>query len=107
MIFEEKGGDPTKIAFARRRVTSVCGYISEDCPSKDLESWDKSKTESDSAVAKVSLNCTDGTVISSITFASFGNPNGACRSYQQGSCHYPHSLAVVEKVNILSNRNFR
>ncbi|XP_020089136.1 beta-galactosidase 3 isoform X3 [Ananas comosus] len=98
VIFEEKGGDPTKITFARRRVTGVCGYISEDYPSKALESWDKSKTESDSAVAKVSLNCTDGTVISSITFASFGNPYGACRSYQQGSCHYPDSLSVVEKA---------
>ncbi|OAY67949.1 Beta-galactosidase 3 [Ananas comosus] len=98
VIFEEKGGDPTKITFARRRMTGVCGYISEDYPSKDLESWDKSKTESDSAMAKVSLNCTDGTVISLITFASFGNPTGACRSYQQGSCHYPHSLSVVEKA---------
>lgn len=96
VIFEEKGGDPTKITFSRRAVSSVCSVVSEHYPSIDLESWDKSITND--ATAKVQLSCPKGKNISSVKFASLGNPSGTCRSYQKGSCHHPNSLSVVEKV---------
>ncbi|KAJ0960273.1 hypothetical protein J5N97_001888 [Dioscorea zingiberensis] len=97
VIFEEKGGDPTKITFSRRRVTGVCGLISENYPSIDLEGWDKSTKNEDGAKASIHLKCPESTQISSVRFASFGNPSGTCGSYTHGSCHYPHSASVVEK----------
>ncbi|KAM0869000.1 hypothetical protein ACQ4PT_040959 [Festuca glaucescens] len=98
VVFEEHGGDPMKITFSRRVVTSVCSFVSENFPSIDLESWDKSISDDGAVAAKVQLSCPKGKKISSIKFASFGDPSGTCRSYQQGSCHHPSSLSVVEKA---------
>lgn len=99
VVFEEKGGDPTKITFSRRIVTSVCSFVSEHYPTMDSESWDESTAPNSSAAAKVQLSCPEGKNIASVKFASFGNPSGTCRSYQQGSCHHPNSLSIAEKVN--------
>ncbi|KAL6616473.1 hypothetical protein ACP70R_038743 [Stipagrostis hirtigluma subsp. patula] len=98
VVFEEKGGDPTKITFSRRVVTSVCTFVSEHYPSIDLESWDKSTRNDGTAAAKAQLSCPKGKNISSVKFASFGNPSGTCRSYQQGTCHHPNSSSIVEKA---------
>jgi len=101
VVFEEKGGDPTKITFSRRVVSSVCSFVSEHYPSIDVESWDKSTTNDATTAAKVQLSCPKGKNISVVKFASLGNPSGTCRSYQKGSCHHPNSLSVVEKVRFL------
>jgi L-rhamnose isomerase len=98
VVFEEQGGDPTKITFSRRVATSICSFVSENYPSVDLESWDRSVSDDARVAAKVQLSCPKGKKISSIKFASFGDPSGTCRSYKQGRCHHPSSLSVVEKV---------
>lgn len=98
VIFEEKGGDPTKITFARRRVTTICSFVSEDYPSMDLESWDKSISYSSGNRTGLHLNCPESTVISSIRFASYGSPSGTCGTYSPGTCHHPNSISVVEKA---------
>ncbi|CAO1942471.1 unnamed protein product [Urochloa humidicola] len=103
VVFEEKGGDPTKITFSRRVVSSVCSFVSEHYPSIDLESWDKNTANDASATAKVQLSCPKGKNISSVKFASLGNPSGTCRSYQKGSCHHANSLSVVEKACLNTN----
>lgn len=106
MVFEEKGGDPTKITFSRRAVTSVCSFVSEHFPSIDLESWDESAMNEGTPPAKAQLSCPEGKSISSVKFASLGNPSGTCRSYQMGRCHHPNSLSVVEKVKFALNSRF-
>uniref|UniRef100_I1NTV5 beta-galactosidase n=2 Tax=Oryza glaberrima TaxID=4538 RepID=I1NTV5_ORYGL len=103
VIFEEKGGDPTKITFSRRTVASVCSFVSEHYPSIDLESWDRNTQNDGRDAGKVQLSCPKGKSISSVKFASFGNPSGTCRSYQQGSCHHPNSISVVEKACLNMN----
>ncbi|RLN05025.1 beta-galactosidase 3 [Panicum miliaceum] len=103
VVFEEKGGDPTKITFSRRVVSSVCSFVSEHYPSIDVDSWDKSTTNDATTAAKVQLSCPKGKNISSVKFASLGNPSGTCRSYQKGSCHHPNSLSVVEKACLNTN----
>jgi hypothetical protein len=40
--------------------------------------------------------CPSGTIISSISMASYGNPLNACPNYKVGSCHFPNSLNVVK-----------
>lgn len=103
VVFEEKGGDPTKITFSRRAVTSVCSFVSEHFPSIDLESWDGSAMNEGTPPAKAQLSCPEGKSISSVKFASLGNPSGTCRSYQMGRCHHPNSLSVVEKACLNTN----
>lgn len=100
VIFEEKGGDPTKISFGRRRATGLCSFRSEDYPSMDLESWDKAFniTSEGSAAFKLACPGPEGSVISSIKFASYGNPSGSCGNYSTGTCHYPNTQSVMEKV---------
>ncbi|OVA19360.1 D-galactoside/L-rhamnose binding SUEL lectin domain [Macleaya cordata] len=96
VIFEEKGGDPTKIKFSRRKVTGVCALILEDHPS--VESWNKDIKVNNESKATLQLKCPDSTLISSIKFASFGTPTGKCGSYSKGDCHDPNSLSMIEKV---------
>ncbi|CAN6440042.1 unnamed protein product [Victoria cruziana] len=110
VIFEEKGGDPTKISFSRRLVTGACGLVSEDYPS--LKTTPDNRKNSNKA--SLHLACPDGTRISSIKFASFGTPTGKCGSYKRGTCHDPLSTTIVKQAClykekcrvILSNENF-
>jgi hypothetical protein len=45
----------------------------------------------------VQLACS-GSVISSIDFASYGQPTGTCGAYSVGSCHVASSMAVVQAL---------
>ncbi|KAG6539272.1 hypothetical protein ZIOFF_004434 [Zingiber officinale] len=103
VIFEEKGGDPTRITFARRQETKICGFVSEDHPQVDLENWEV-HSKRNAAGAAMHLKCPEGSSVSSITFASFGNPTGTCSSYRRGSCHYPSSVSVTEKACLHKNK---
>ena len=102
VIFEETGGDPTQIRFSKRKATGVCSLVSEDHPSVSVESWTTVLQETKNAKPTAKLSCPDNTRISSVKFASFGNPSGACGSYTKGECHDPNSASVVEKVRTKS-----
>ena len=97
VIFEEKGGDPTKIKFSRRKISGVCALVAEDYPS--VESWLESANDNKTKTSAY-LKCPESTRISTIKFASFGTPTGTCGSYSKGDCHDPNSTSVVEKVRI-------
>ncbi|KAL8464878.1 hypothetical protein ACS0TY_034382 [Phlomoides rotata] len=97
VIFEEKGGDPNKIQFSARKVSSICAHVSEDHPSLDYEKSDQKKK------ASVRLKCPMNTKISAVKFASFGDPVGSCGSYAVGECHDPSSISRVEKVCLNKN----
>ena len=95
VIFEETGGDPTKITFLRRTVSGVCAFVAEDYPSVGLDSEGEENSRNTSSLH---LTCPQNTYISAVKFASFGNPSGTCGSYLMGDCHDPNSSSVVEKV---------
>ncbi|GMY05720.1 beta-galactosidase 3-like [Fagus crenata] len=114
VVFEELGGDVSRIALVRRSVTSICAEACEYHPS--IENWE---VESDGKsevldMPKVSLHCEGGLSISEIKFASFGTPSGTCGSFQHGTCHAPSTQAILEKKCIgqqnclvtISNSNF-
>lgn len=65
VLFEELGGNPSLVNFQTITIGSVCA-----------NAYEKSTLE---------LAC-QGRPISSIKFASFGNPQGSCGSFQKGSC---------------------
>ncbi|KAL2497699.1 Beta-galactosidase 3 [Abeliophyllum distichum] len=114
VIFEELGGDPTRITLDKRSMTSVCADIAEYHP--NIKNWQiesYGRTE-EFHKPKVHLRCGPGQSISSIKFASFGTPLGTCGSFQQGTCHAPSSYTTLEKKCIgrqrcsvtISNSNF-
>ncbi|XP_022759241.1 beta-galactosidase 10-like [Durio zibethinus] len=90
VIFEEKGGDPTKITFSKRKISGLCSLIAEDPMAYKPK-------------PTVHLKCPKNTSISNVKFASFGNPTGRCGSYSKGHCHDPNSTSVVKKVCLGKN----
>nr|QSM07469.1 beta-galactosidase 3 [Ipomoea batatas] len=115
VLFEELGGDPTRISLARRSVSSVCADVGEIHP--NIRNWEIESYGSRSQELpkpKLHLHCSPGQSISSIKFASFGTPLGTCGTFQQGPCHASTSYSVLEKKCIgrqrcsvaISNTNF-
>ncbi|XP_043713345.1 beta-galactosidase 3-like [Telopea speciosissima] len=115
VLFEELGGDVSRISLVKRSVTSVCADVSEWHP--NIKNWQiesYGKTE-EFHRPKVHLRCAPGQSISTIKFASFGTPFGTCGSgFQQGTCHAPTSFAILEQKCVgrercsvtISNSNF-
>ncbi|XP_047310478.1 beta-galactosidase 3-like isoform X2 [Impatiens glandulifera] len=114
VVFEELGGDPTKISLVKRSVRSVCADVAEYHPmikNWHIESYGHSE---EIRKPKVHLKCSPGQTISSISFASYGTPFGTCGSFQQGTCHAPNSHSILEKKCVgeqrcavsISNTNF-
>jgi len=100
VIFEEIGGDATKISLMKRSVSQVCADAFEHDPS--MQSWhlDDAGESVKTRHAKVHLQCGSGQSISSIQFASFGTPSGTCGGFLEGTCHAQNSLTVLEKVSL-------
>ncbi|XVE99945.1 hypothetical protein REPUB_Repub03eG0243800 [Reevesia pubescens] len=78
ILFEEIGGDPSQVSFQTVTVGSICANANEG---NTLE-----------------ISCQGGQTISQIIFASFGDPQGKCGSFQKGSCEAALSLSAVEKA---------
>ncbi|KAL0282594.1 UNVERIFIED_CONTAM: Beta-galactosidase 3 [Sesamum angustifolium] len=116
VLFEELGGDPTRITLVKRSMTSVCADVAEYHPNIRNWNWqiESYGRPEEFHKPKVHLRCSPGQSISSIKFASFGTPLGTCGSFQQGTCHAPTSYAILEKKCIgqqkcsvtISNSNF-
>lgn len=97
VLHEELGGDPSKISVLTRTGQEICGHVSEsDLP--PVDSW-KLNTESIPKHPEVRLACEKGWQITSITFASYGTPQGYCGTFSQGSCHLD-VLSAVEQACI-------
>lgn len=103
VVFEEKGGDPTKISLGRRLVTKICGFISENYPTADLDSWDQNTDQTGEGKGTLRLSCPENTIISSVNFASYGNPSGSCGHFSTGNCHSSSTTLVVEKACLNKN----
>ncbi|KAL4188862.1 hypothetical protein AMTRI_Chr08g204130 [Amborella trichopoda] len=80
VLFEEIGGDPKDINFQTVSVGKVCCKIEQG--------------------SKLQLKCPSGKSISAVEFASFGNPEGQCGSFQKGRCNIVSALSAVQKACI-------
>lgn len=98
VVFEELAGDPNGIFLVRREIDSVCADIFEWQP--NLMSWHMQATGKVSKPIrpKAHLWCGPGQKISSIKFASFGTPEGACGSFREGNCHAHKSYDAFQRV---------
>ncbi|KAL9272727.1 Beta-galactosidase 8-like protein [Drosera capensis] len=94
VVFEEIGGDPTKISWAMRQTGSICSHVSESHPAP-VDTWGQEKKSG----PVVALECPSSSqVISSIKFASFGTPGGTCGSFAHGKCKSTRALSIVQKA---------
>ena len=98
VVFEELGGDVSKISLVRRSVNSVCAEAYENRPTIANFSVEGHGESNMLQQSKVHLQCAAGQSISTVKFASFGTPSGTCGSFQKGACHAPNSLEVAEKA---------
>ncbi|XP_004505982.1 beta-galactosidase 8 [Cicer arietinum] len=103
VLFEESGGDPTKISIATKQIESVCSHVSESHP-PPVSMWNLD-TESGTEVGPVlSLECpSPNQVITSIKFASYGTPQGTCGNFNHGRCSSNGALSIVQKACIGSS----
>ncbi|XAR66402.1 Beta-galactosidase [Bertholletia excelsa] len=97
VLHEELGGDPSKISFVKRTGQEVCAHVSEVDP-PPAEYW-KPQLDSVSQSPQVHLTCEQGWHISSVSFASFGNPMGRCGAFRRGNCH-KSIMSIVKQACI-------
>lgn len=77
-LFEEFGGTPDNVNIQTITVGSVCGHAHDGY--------------------YLDLACQGGRMITGITFASFGMPQGTCGSFRRGECEAPYARQVIEQV---------
>lgn len=100
VLFEEVGGDPTQISFATKQSESLCSHVSESHP-LPVDNWSLDAKARSKSKPVLSLDCPlPSQVISSIKFASFGTPHGACGSFRHGQCSSVRALSIVKKACI-------
>ncbi|KAJ8768713.1 hypothetical protein K2173_023617 [Erythroxylum novogranatense] len=98
VLFEEIGGDPTKIAFATSQTGSFCSHISESHP-LPVDMWSSDSKSERKSKPVLSLECPlPNQIISSIKFASFGTPTGTCGDFSHGKCSGNNALSIVQKA---------
>ena len=120
VVFEELGGDASKISIVKKSLAGICADAFENHPNTDNYRIDSDNYRIDSDnyridsdggssldhSAKIHLQCELGKTISSIKFASFGTPYGTCGSFLQGTCHATNSRDILEKAIFLSQLRF-
>lgn len=98
VLFEEMGGDPTQLAFATRKMGSLCSHVSDSHP-LPMDMWGLDSKTRRASNPTLSLSCpSPNQVISSIKFASFGTPLGTCGSFSHGRCSSAKAHSIVQKV---------
>ncbi|KAH9660871.1 Beta-galactosidase 8 [Citrus sinensis] len=99
VLFEEIGGDPTKISFVTKQLgSSLCSHVTDSHP-LPVDMWGSDSKIQRKPGPVLSLECPNpNQVISSIKFASFGTPLGTCGSFSRGRCSSARSLSVVRQV---------
>ncbi|KAI3684908.1 hypothetical protein L6452_34137 [Arctium lappa] len=100
VLFEEVGGNISRISLVKRTPTHVCASTFEHHPVTDNWQTESSGETTMLHDTKVRLQCGLGQSISAINFASFGTPFGGCGDFRQGACHAPNSRDLVEKTCI-------
>ncbi|KAL0541096.1 hypothetical protein IC582_021127 [Cucumis melo] len=80
ILFEEIGGNPQHVSVQTITIGTICANANEG--------------------STLELSCQGGHVISEIQFASYGNLEGKCGSFKQGSWDVTNSALFVEKACI-------
>ncbi|KAG7984075.1 hypothetical protein I3843_04G138800 [Carya illinoinensis] len=96
VVFEEWGGEPSGISLVKRTKVSVCADISEG--QSKMKNWGM-LTSGELNRPKAHLWCPPGQKIFQIKFASYGQPQGTCGNFKEGSCHSDKSYDMPQRVS--------
>uniref|UniRef100_M8BJ62 beta-galactosidase n=1 Tax=Aegilops tauschii TaxID=37682 RepID=M8BJ62_AEGTA len=105
VLFEETGGDPSKISLEVQYTKTICSRISESYY-PPLSAWSRltsGRVLVDTIAPELRLRCDDGHLITKITFASYGTPSGGCQNFSEGKCHASSTLALVSEACVGNN----
>ncbi|EMS56907.1 Beta-galactosidase 15 [Triticum urartu] len=105
VLFEETGGDPSKISLEVHYTKTICSRISESYY-PPLSAWSRltsGRVLVDTIAPELRLRCDDGHLITKITFASYGTPSGGCQNFSEGKCHASSTLALVSEACVGNN----
>ncbi|KAK5830423.1 hypothetical protein PVK06_014217 [Gossypium arboreum] len=87
-----------KLAFATRKMGSLCSHVSDSHP-LPMVMWGLDSKTRRASNPTLSLSCpSPNQVISAIKFASFGTPLGTCGSFSHGRCSSAKAHSIVQKV---------
>lgn len=105
VLFEEVGGDPTKISFATKNSGSLCAHVSEMHPPQVISgAYSEMTVGRQRPGPMVHLTCPGpDQIINEIKFASFGTPQGTCGSFSHGECSSTDAISVVQQACVGMN----
>lgn len=78
ILFEEFGGNPSNVSLQTITIGTICGNAYEE--------------------SVLELSCQGGLKISGVQFASFGDLQGSCGSFREGSSNVANTISIVQKV---------
>eukprot|EP00753_Platysulcus_tardus_P016336 PLAT5620.1.p2 GENE.PLAT5620.1~~PLAT5620.1.p2 ORF type:complete len:944 (-),score=473.97 PLAT5620.1:101-2932(-) len=98
-------GDPCHGTFKRMSIEAVCAgstpapIVIEDVDSEDEEEDEpvvKCAYAKEHSGVPATISCPDDSVVTDVTFASYGTPSGECGELQNSGCHASSSIAKVK-----------
>ncbi|KAK9165112.1 hypothetical protein Scep_000303 [Stephania cephalantha] len=100
VLLEESGGDPNGITIMAVNRDTICSSVSEYHP-PHVKSWERQDSHlrivADDVKTKADLKCPNKKVMTSVDFASWGDPSGSCGNFTVGTCNSPSAKKVVEQ----------
>ncbi|KAF5185581.1 Beta-galactosidase [Thalictrum thalictroides] len=100
VVFDEARGNPKDIKILTVHRDTICSFITEYHP-PHIKSWTKNgntlHSVVDDAKPLARLKCPNHKVITSVEFASFGDPFGSCGHFNLGNCTSASSLKIAEE----------
>jgi len=99
-IFEEEPLAPRQIEILNVNRDTICSFIAENDP-PNVNSWVSRRGNFHPIVPylgpKALLECAPGKKITTVEFASFGNPSGSCGQYILGTCNAIATKQIVDQ----------
>lgn len=99
--------DDQCVSYSHNAATKECFFQTHEAKCGTEVGWTTNFKDQrcSSAVegAMLTLQCPEGSIISEVTFASYGTPTGTCGHFQKGTCHHKNSFEVIEDLCIGEN----
>ncbi|XP_038887431.1 beta-galactosidase 13-like isoform X1 [Benincasa hispida] len=108
VILEEENHTPEKVEIVLVNRDIICSFITEYHP-PNVKSWERKDKQFRAVIDDVKtgahLQCPHDKKITSIEFASYGDPSGVCGNYQHGKCHSSSDTQKLVEQHCLGKEN--
>ncbi|KAL7118537.1 hypothetical protein ACP275_02G008400 [Erythranthe tilingii] len=100
VVFEEIGGNPSKIDILIVNRDTICSVITEYHPPQ-VKTWERKDNKFRSIADPIKaayLTCPDKKVVTKVEFVTFGTVEGACGAFLPGKCDSTKAHKLVEEL---------